>query len=174
MRKLQSVAISTWLTSNWSATSYNPCRDTFQHYRCTGKNPPSQTGIPPQSTYLWVREESWYYSCSHQRDQSWVKRTEADVQEVSKWIQKQEEARLWIQATQGRKGIERCATKSDMKSLFGILVQFPLREQRKRIYANEEKWRQVFIKVKKKKFLINYKTKSHVYFMSQLPNCKVI
>lgn len=82
---------------------------------------------------------------------------------------------MWIQATQGRKGIEGCATESDMKSLFGILVQFPLREQRKRIYANEEKMEASVYKSKKKKtFLINYKTKSHVYFMSQLPNCKVI
>lgn len=50
-----------------------------------------------------------------------------------------EEACFRVQAMQSRKGFERCVPESGKKRIFGILVQFHLRDQRKGIYTDEEK-----------------------------------
>lgn len=51
---------------------------------------------------------------------------------------------------QGGKGMERWVPDSNKKTVLGISNQFYLRGQRKGIYADEEKWRHVSLKVKKK------------------------
>lgn len=45
--------------------------------------------------------------------------------------------------------MERWVPGSNKKRVLGILIQFYLRGQRKRIYADEKKWGQVSLKVKK-------------------------
>lgn len=52
--------------------------------------------------------------------------------------------------TQGEKGMERWVPDSNKKTVLGISNQFYLRGQRKRIYADEEKWGQESLNVKKK------------------------